>query len=164
MEGSVIIKMNKVQMSEVPHYVNRAFYGDEDLLSLYHTSPGTLDHCVSHTVGLINENAPFYKDDIEYYSVNFNGNPIGYTVLIRNNKAPHELYSFGINKNYRKGPILKAWLAEIKKMLGPRYFIVLWSKNNRAISFFEKNKFVVDRQSSYLNDETKTLILCPQEE
>ena len=162
MEGQVNIKLVRVKVSEMPYYVRRAFDGDEDLLSKFHTSPGTLDHCVNNTMGFITENEDHYKEDMELYSVVFNGNTVGYTIMIRNEKSPNELYSFGINKNYRKKEILMAWLAEVEKMLGKPYYIVLWSKNERAIKFFERNGFRVDRESKLLNDETKTLIVCQQ--
>lgn len=143
--------------------VSLAFAGDEKLLSEYHIAPGDLAHCVDNTLGLICMNAWFYKGDMEWYSVNHAGGVIGYTIIIRNEKTPNELYSFGINIKSRTEEVRKKWLEQLGKLLEIPYYIVLWSKNTRAINFFERNGFSVLRNSKYLNDETKTLIVCRQE-
>lgn len=155
-----MIKLIKIDPKNLPYYVKQAFEGDIELLEQYHISPGTLDHCVNHTMGFINENAAFYKADIEFYAVVKDvETTIGYTIGIRNEGKPNELYSFGINIKYRQKEILQDWLAEVEKLLGTPYFMVLWSKNERAINFFENNGFIVQRTSKLLEDETKTLII-----
>lgn len=152
-----MIKLIKIKQEELRQYVALAFNGDAELLVKYHVSPGDLDHCVDHTMGFINTNADFYKDDIEFYCIENEQGPIGYTVIIRN-EGPGELYSFGINLLDRDQENKTQWLAEVKKLLGTPYGMVLWSRNERAIKFFEKNGFTVHRTSKLLNDETKTLI------
>lgn len=155
-----MVKLIKIDPKNLPFYIKQAFEGDTELLEQYHISPGTLDHCVSHTMGFINENASFYKADIEFYAVVLNvETTIGYTIGIKNEGKPNELYSFGINIKYRQKEILQDWLKEVEKLLG-NYYIVLWSKNTRAIQFFEKNGCVIDRTNKMLNDETKTMITC----
>ena len=156
-------ELHEIYLSDLPGYVKIAFDGDSDLLSNIHISPGSLDHCVDNTMGMIMENASFYDKDMRVFRVERGDEVIGYTVVIINEKAPNELYSFGINIKYRKKDILLCWLSEVEKILGKPYYIVLWSKNQRAIDFFEKNGFLVLRNSKYLNDETKTLIVCQQE-
>lgn len=150
------------RLEEIGQYVENAFNGDINLLNTFHTSPGTLQHCVDNTMEFIHENAAYYKDDIEFYAVILDGVAIGYTVIIRNEQIPNELYSFGINIKHRRKDILLAWLKTIREKIGVPYYIVLWSKNTRAINFFERNGFAVERENKYLNDETKTLIVCRQ--
>lgn len=157
------VLLTKIKPEEVQPYIWLAFRDDEDLLGNIHISPGTLDHCAGHTFESIKKEADFYKNDIEFYVVSCDGAHIGYTIVIKNEKKPNELYSFGINIKYRQKDILVAWLSEVSKLLEYFYYIVLWSKNTRAIQFFEKNGFSVLRDKKYLNDETKTLIVCQQE-
>lgn len=157
-----MVVLERIYKIELPVYVKLAFEGDEELLNDLHISPGSLDHCVNHTLGLVNGSADFYKDDIEYFKVSLNDETIGYTIVIKNETRPNELYSFGINIKYRTKEILQSWLTEVEKILSKPYYIVLWSKNTRAINFFERNGFVVDGKNKILNDETKTLIICPQ--
>lgn len=157
------LKLIPATLPQMHELVKLAFDGDTELLNLYHISPGTLDHCVVHTMNFIVENEAAYKQDMEFYSVRLNGIKIGYTVVIRNEHEPNELYSFGININYRKSEILEKWMAEIKNMLGGSYFVALWGKNKRAINFMERNGLEVYRISHYLNEEIKSLRICPQE-
>lgn len=154
------LKLTSINREILPFYVKLAFEDDIELIEKYHVSPGTLDHCVDDTLGFINTNADFYKQDIEFYAVVLDNVPIGYTIVIRNGEKPNELYSFGINIEHRKKEILIAWLKLLEKTLDTPYYLVLWSKNERAIKFFEKNNFIVQRTSKLLNDETKTLIIC----
>lgn len=154
-----MIKLIKIDPIVLPHYVKLAFEGDDDLLTRYHISPGTLDHCSEHTLGFIRENADFYKKDIEFYAVVKDvETPIGFTIVIRN-EGRNELYSFGIGVKYRNEENRKGWLKEVEETIGKNYYLVLWSKNTRAIEFFERNGFIIHRTSKLLNDETKTLIV-----
>lgn len=152
------INLIPIELHQVRDYVKRAFENDIELLERYHISPGTLDHCVDHTMDFINRNVDHYKGDMKLFAVQFGGIIIGYTILIQNEKTPNELYSFGININYRKPEILKAWLKEIEEILGKTYFVALWSKNERAVNFFLKNEFKLDKVTHYLNEEIKILV------
>ena len=149
-----------IDQEDVLFHVENAFAGDAELLEQYHTSPGPLKHCVENTMQFINENAAYYKKDMEFYALVFGGQVIGYTIVIKNDKVPNELYSFGINMAFRIKEVVTSWLKAVKEILGVPYYIVLWSRNTRAINFFEKNGFAVQRTSKLLNDETKTLIVC----
>ena len=150
-----MVQLTKISPDQIKSFIEVAFRDDAELLEQYHISPGTLDHCVDHTCGFISENADFYKEDIEFYAVD----DFGFTIIIRNANNVNELYSFGKNINYRNKETLTAWLEEVEKLIGKPYYIVLWAKNTRAINFFEKNGFIVQRSSKLLNDETKVLIL-----
>src|SRR6185312_14058480 len=136
-----MVALEKIKIEELKDYVKLAFDGDAELLVSLHVSPGDLDHCVDHTMSFISANADFYKDDIEFYKVMNDEEPIGFTVIIKN-EGPNELYSFGINILHREKELLQEWLRKVKELLGIPYAMVLWSKNTRAINFFEKNGFI----------------------
>lgn len=153
------LKLVEIPREEIAFHVRRAFEGDDKLLNEYHISPGTLDHCVNDTMKFINENADFYGSDIKFYSITLYGASIGFTIAINNENIPNELYSFGINIDQRTEEVRQKWLQEVEKLLQKPYYIVLWSKNTRAINFFERNGFVVERKNKILNDETKVLII-----
>lgn len=147
--------LTRITREEIRPFIEVAFRDDSELLEKFHISPGTLDHCVSHTLGFINENADYYQADIEFYAVD----TVGYTIIIKNESQPHELYSFGINKELRNKEYLMGWLQEVEKLLGTPYYIVLWAQNERAIKFFEKNGFMVQRSSKLPIGETQVLII-----
>lgn len=151
-----------LMLSEIGDYVKFAFDKDEELLTAYHISPGSLDHCVKHTMDFIVKNAEAYKDDMEFFAVMHDGNPIGYTIAITNESKPNELYSFGINIHYRTPDILIQWMDALRELLSDKFIVALWAKNARAIGFFIKNGFVISRTSNYLGDEIKTLKSCLQ--
>lgn len=159
-----MVQLQEIGIEQLRPLIAVAFSGDHALLENYHISPGTLDHCADNTFGMILENADFYKGDMQLFRIDKDNAAIGYTVVIKNEKLPNELYSFGINIAHRNRETLKKWLSEVEKILAKQYYIVLWSKNTRAIDFFAKNKFSVLRNSKYLNDETKTLLICQPED
>ncbi len=157
-----MIKLIPIDKTNIRYYIKLAFEGDKELLEKYHIlAPSTLEECVKHTAESIEENEEHYKDNIEFYAVILDVETvIGYTIIIKNKKVPNELYSFAINVKYRQRDILEEWLRELAKKLGDNYYTVLWQKNTRAIDFFEKNGFIVEREDKQLNDMMKTLIIC----
>jgi hypothetical protein len=159
-----MVTLEPISIQELSPLVALAFRDDKDLLERYHVSPGELDHCVEHTMRFIEGNHDHFKDRMEIYRVLKHDETIGFTVLIRHHNGFDELYSFGINIASRKNYVLLPWLEAVKKKINCNFYIVLWAKNSRAIKFFERNSFNVLRNSKYLNDDTKTLILCRQEE
>ncbi len=162
---TVSIALKPISADDLRQYIELAFCDDNDLLTRLHISPGTSTHCVDHTLGLINESREFYGVDMEVYAIILDEKtPIGFTVLIKNESIPNELYSFGININHRNQENLLPWLGEIKERLGDPYYVVLWKKNERAVSFFKRNGFVEEVDSNLLSDETKILLKCQQED
>lgn len=159
-----MVELQTISLPELYPLVELAFRGDTDMLEKYHVSPGPLDHCVEHTMRFIDSNYDHFKEKMELYRVVKHNDTIGFTVIIRHDNGFDELYSFGINIEYRKNYVLLPWLQALKQKINSNFYIVLWSKNSRAINFFERNGFSVLRNSKYLNDDTKTLILCQQEE
>lgn len=145
------IKLIPADRSQLKELITFAFEGDNDLLDKYHISPGSLEHCVNHTFTFIDKNKDFYQSDMHIFSVGIQIDEeyktIGYTITITNETNPHELYSFGIRKEYRIKEIKEAWLIAIDEVIPPPYSIVLWSVNTRAIDFFRRNGFYVEERN-----------------
>ena len=99
---------NRYILARVRWLVTRAFSGDEELLSEYHISPGDLAHCVDHTVKLIEESYLNFQYNMKFYVVVLNGQEIGYSIVINHDQQPPELYSFGIDINFRTKEILQS--------------------------------------------------------
>ncbi len=150
-----MISLIPVSKAEIKNLITLAFEGDRDLLETYHVSPGTLSHCVDHTYNFIAENKGFYDKEMSMFKVcNENNEDVGFTVIIKHDDRPNELYSFGIAKQYRKEMVLMGWLRAIEKELGSTYYLILWSVNRRAVKFFERNGFIVEEK-----DELTKLIV-----
>lgn len=136
-----MITLKKIDIAEIEKYVAIGFEGDNELVEKYHFSEKTLPETVDKNVSNINEMNKLYP--LECYSVEVEGNPIGFTVL-----GKSLLYSFGINKNYRAKEILIEWVEEIKRRLEV-FIVCLYAENTRAINFFEKNGMqVVERNNN----------------
>ena len=159
------IKLEPIAFEDLYPFVSLAFEGDIDLLRGYHISPGSLEHCVGNTMFVIEKNYEHFGPNIEFYAVTVDGIAVGFTVVIRSSESSYdELLSFGINIRHRKPNVVIGWLEEVKKKMGGGFYIVLWSKNTRAIDFFRRNGLIVDNSLLNPKDETKTLIICLQEE
>lgn len=152
-----MIELVPITKEAIKNCIEIAFNGDVELLESLHISPGTLEHCVDHTFSLIIANDKICKGDVKYYAVSKDENIVGYSVVIVNPKYTNELYSFGININYRTKEIVQQWLGLIEELLGLPFYIILWSKNKRALDFFKKNGFDQDMSDSF-RKEQKTLI------
>ncbi len=158
-----MVKLVPISFQDLRPFISLAFEGDTELLEKYHVSPGDLEHCVEHTLLAIEGNFRHFNEKMEFYAIISNNEIAGYTVIIRHEFGIDELYSFGVNMKYRTKNVLISWVCCTgAKIRGP-FYIVLWSKNTRAIDFFERNGFTADRNNTYLNDTEKTLILCQQE-
>ena len=149
------VKLIPVEKDEIKSLITLAFEGDNELLDIYHKlAPATLEECVNNTFAFINENKDFYNEDMLCFKVTVNGIEVGYTITIKNETFPNELYSFGIKKEFRTWEITSQWLNKINELLGLPYYMVLWSKNTRAINFFERNGFISEER----NDLKKLII------
>lgn len=164
------VTLTPISKEDLKVLISFSFEGDNALLDKYHISPGTLEHCVNHTFTFIENNKDFYKSDMKIFKVeaSIEGEDIavGYTVVIENEKAPNELYSFGIKKDYRSKEIIEAWLESVSNQIGIPYYIILWNKNTRAVNFFGNNGFIVEERNSLKKltngapeMENKTLII-----
>jgi hypothetical protein len=74
---------------------------------------------------------------LSYYKAVYKQIPIGYVVLFNDC-----LYSFGINKKYRKKEILIDWWSSVRSLMGKNFFTALYKNNERAINFLVKQGMV----------------------
>jgi len=75
--------------------------------------------------------------EVECYSVVLDGEEVGYVC-----KIPNNLYSFGININYRKKDILIEFWDRVKELMEDSFICMLYPQNTRAISFLKKQGLV----------------------
>jgi hypothetical protein len=145
-----MITIKKISINELPNLVAMSYEGDFDLMhKYYHIKLGFQD-MINTTLVYIYQMASMKK--LSYYKVIYRKNAIGYFVTFDNNF----LYSFAINKKYRKKEILTKWWNKVEKELGETFYCGLYECNERAIKFLEKNGMkVID-----VDQESKTVTLA----
>lgn len=129
---TAMIRTKKISKPKLLNLIKISYEDDFDLFDKYHVIKGDANSLSLETMGMI-ERA---SNDIElqYYRVLYNKTPIGYIVV-----GKQLLYSFAVNKKYRKKEILIKWWQTIKQILGKAFTTILYSNNTRAIKFLEKN-------------------------
>ena len=144
------IVFEPIDIDQLKPLITFAFEDDPELLSTYSLlNNPTLEQSVDTNFNTIVEafNSPVYcnGDDINIYRVMLDNDgylqPIGFTVTVTNGDIPHDLFSFGINVNYRSKKTVLKWLEGVKELLGKYYAVTLHKNNTRAINLFLKNGF-----------------------
>lgn len=135
-----MITIKKISINELPPLVYFAYAGDDDFFDKYsaHEVPENAKH-IGHTnseLALIYDMRQSFK--LCYYKVIYQRKAIGYFVSFDGN-----LYSFAINKAFRKKDILLHWWQKIRQTLSKDFLCMLSLKNERAISFLKKNRMAV---------------------
>lgn len=138
-----MVTVKKISINELPKLVYLSYAGDNDFFDKYspHAAPENAKH-----IGNTNMELAFIYDmrtsyDMKYYKVIYQKKPIGYFCSFDGN-----LYSFAINKQYRKKEILTAWWQKVRATLDAGFLCLLELKNERAISFLEKNRMkIIDK-------------------
>jgi hypothetical protein len=136
-------------------YVEDAFSGDKELFEKYHIIRSTEDNCIKDTINKIEE---FYDNISSLMSYNFyglkeDGKRIGYFTKceIKEGKYNEILHSFGININHRNKKTFKRFMEILENFFDDRIVVGLYKKNTRAISFLEKNNFLITQiEDDYL--------------
>jgi hypothetical protein len=127
-----------------------AFYDDQDL-KIYHIKPSDdYEEMVLHSY----ENIGIVRGQLgaDLYVVYKDEEIIGFTVIAV--KAAL-LYSFGININHRNKYVLSQWLKICQnKLFDACGFVnvLLYSKNTRALGFFERNGFATTFNNKKIMD------------
>jgi hypothetical protein len=128
-----MITMKKISVMQLPMLVLIAYDGDTDLLDKYHISKLPLMGAVKSTLQMIFEMAKIEK--LNCYKIVYQKKPIGYVVSYKN-----VLYSFGVNKAFRKREIMLSWWEELKQTIGRKFVCRLYRNNTRAIEFLKKQQ------------------------
>lgn len=126
-----MITLTEIPLSELRKYVEIAYRGDLDLLDFYWGENFSLEEAVNETMFLINQVAE--EIDIDCYSVENDGEEIGYIV-----KFPNNLYSFSININHRTKKNLIEYWERIKEVMEEGFICMLYPQNERAINWLKK--------------------------
>lgn len=163
MSDSRGVKLIPISPAQLESCVTTAFKGDKWLLHKYHVSPGTLEHCVHHTVANIGNDIAHFGIKVQLYKVCIGGVDIGYTVFIKEKYGHTKFYllsSFGINIEYRTKEVLLPWLEQVSWIAGDDYSTALHPCNKRAISFFKRNGFKAEKKENFILLKSKILQTC----
>lgn len=126
-----MIRIEKISNFELRDLVEIAYRGDSDLLDKYWGDDFSLEEAVNETMWMINEVAK--EAPMEYFAVLKDDEEIGYVC-----KIPNNLYSFGININYRtKDNLIEFW-EKVKEVMEDGFICMLFPQNVRAIKFLKK--------------------------
>jgi len=136
-------------------YVEDAFSGDKELFEKYHIIRSTEDNCIKDTINKIEE---FYDNisssmSYKFYGLKEDGKIVGYFTKceIKEGKYNEILHSFGININHRNKKTFKRFMEILENFFDDRIVVGLYKKNTRAISFLEKNNFLITQiEDDYL--------------
>ena len=123
--------VKKINIIELPIFINAAFENDEELIGLYDKSVEVEtieDICIN-----VFEKIASLSGSTELRGVSIDGNNIGFFVF-----NPGYLISFGINVEYRNKKVLSDFWALIKKELGGTFQCALFSVNVRGINWLKK--------------------------
>ena len=126
-----MIKIEKISNFELRDLVEIAYRGDSDLLDKYWGDDFSLEEAVNETMWMINEVAK--EAPMEYFVVLKDDEEIGYVC-----KIPNNLYSFGININYRTKDNLSEFWERVKDVMADGFICMLFPQNVRAIKWLKK--------------------------
>ena len=128
-----MVELVKISKFELPTVIKIAYEGDDDLLDKYHVDKYDIMGAVASTLHMIHKTVEWEDMEMDYFKVMYNETPIGYICTYPNN-----LYSFGINKEYRTKEILIDWWGKVVQQLGEGFITMLYPNNTRAINFLKK--------------------------
>lgn len=143
-----MVTIKKISKAELPELIELSYEGDFDLFDKYHVVKTDFHGAVVVQLQMIHELAQ--EVDLSYYKVIFQKKPIGYFVTF-----DKFLYSFCINKKYRKKDVLMGWFQNVKKSLGKGFQTMLYKNNTRAIDHLVKQGMKIADE----NEENNTVIL-----
>lgn len=126
-----MIRIEKISNFELRDLVEIAYRGDSDLLDKYWGDDFSLEEAVNETMWMINEVAK--EAPMEYFAVLKDDEEIGYVC-----KIPNNLYSFGININYRTKENLSDFWERVKEVMEDGFICMLFPQNVRAINWLKK--------------------------
>ncbi len=141
----IALKLIPVSINELRDLIEFSYTGDVDLIQLYQAEDRTFEECVNFNFEEIRLTVDKLGIEVKMLKVVIeNGadrEDIGYCVIVFNEAAPPQLFSYAININYRKKVFMKDFLPEVEKRTGQVYYTALWERNSRAKNFFKNNGF-----------------------
>ena len=125
-----------IELVEIAHYelkgfVEASYENDEELLTTYHIRPMEFDEAVQETLNMIRITS--IGLNMNYFGFLMDGDKIGYICTFQNN-----LYSFGLNIDYRTPSILLCFWDNIVEILGDSFICMLYPNNKRAIKWLKR--------------------------
>lgn len=126
-----MINLEKISSFELRKLVEIAYRGDNDLLEHFWGEDFSLEEAVNETMNMVKRVAEEVKMD--YYCVVDDEEEIGYVCCFPNN-----LYSFGINIQFRTKNVLSEFWDRVKEVMGDSFICMLFPQNTRAIKWLEK--------------------------
>lgn len=139
------LKCYEVSFKELENLVRIGFGDDPELLNKYQELDTDFETTVQRNVSRIKEYHQI--KELTIYELRYGGTVIGFTVL---DLAENILYSFGINRKWRKGNVVTAWIEDIKRKCDNMFACVLFSKNQRAIRFLLKNGMKIASKNDHM--------------
>lgn len=127
-----MVTVNKISFGNLKELIEISYKEDNELFEKYHVSENmSFEDCVNAQMIMIKQAA--VEVEVNYYKVVCDKKPIGYVVTF-----PTVLYSFAVNKAYRKPEILSELFEKIKDILGDVFICKLYANNKRAIGYLQK--------------------------
>jgi len=135
-----MVRLTKISFNKIRDLIELAYEGDNELIQNYpayinREFDGTItqEHCVNIQMVMIKDAENELPNEVNYYKAIYNDVAIGYVVTFKD-----VLYSFAINKHYRKANILKEFFEAICKVLPQKFGCVLYKNNTPAINWLVK--------------------------
>lgn len=131
--GIMPFSICRIHLEDLGEYVSIAFKDDKDLLteySHYSTMEELIETNVANTIELAK------TKEVKCYGLFLEDTPIGFTVI-----SERLLYSFGINLYCRQKEVKAIWLSWLRRVFDNNFVVCLYSKNTRAINYFQRNRF-----------------------
>ena len=134
-------------------YIQETFSGDKELFEKFHILKSTEDNCIKDTISKIEESYESVGNLIEnytFYGLKEEGKKVGYFTKYQAREGRYlidVLHSFGININHRNKKTFKRFMEILENFFEDKIIVGLHNKNTRAISFLEKNDFLITQST-----------------
>jgi hypothetical protein len=133
----MIVSAKKISKTQLPKLIELSYFGDEELLSHYHSGED-----INYYNAIIKEldyiHQASKKFELSYHKLIYKQKPIGYFVTFEG-----FLYSFGIEKKSRKKEVMSNWFLSVRKVLGKEFVSMLYSYNTRAVKHLERQGMAI---------------------
>jgi hypothetical protein len=132
------------------NYVWDTFKNDAELFEKYHILKSTEENCIKDTISKIEESYEGVGTLIEsynFYGLKQDDERVGYFTKYETKDDVDVLHSFGININHRNKKTFKKFMDILENFFSDKIIVGLHNKNTRAITFLEKNDFLISQKT-----------------